>query len=318
MKRRVSLILLTLLMLAAKPLPADHSEVMITAISWPEKITPQMRLGKQLFFDTKLSKNDQISCASCHEFTAGGSVPIAKPTQFIGSQVRYNPSSIFNLNLNYKMGWIGHIASPTAQLNRLVSGKKVMGLSWEELQRKLRADSDYVEQFEQVYGQGITKETISDAIVSYENALTTPAAFDRYLEGDSQAISKEALKGYDLFQRYGCIACHQGQNVGGNLLQKIGAVVPYHPDLDALPKADLGRYNFTGVKSDIQVFRVPSLRNVAQSAPYLHDGSISELSEVVRLMAKHQLGRSINDADVQLIIAFLQSLSGSVHPELMP
>jgi cytochrome c peroxidase len=295
-----------------------HQDTAITPIAWPNSITPQMLLGKQLFFDTRFSKDNQLSCATCHQFDKGGSIPVDLPTMFNGDKTRYNSTSIFNLNPDYFLGWVGNLNSAQDQLNQLMGGKKVMGLSWEELVTKLQANDQYVATFKKVFNASISIDTITRAIVSYEQALVTPSAFDRYLQGDELAVSSSVLAGYELFQRYGCIACHQGKNVGGNLLQKIGILTPYKPGLEGESVAGLGRYNFTNVQQDMQVFRVPGLRNVAQSGPYLHDGSIAELKAVIKLMGKHQLGRDIPDEDVNLIEAFLQSLTGKVHPELSP
>ncbi len=295
-----------------------HQESAITAISWPDSITSQMMLGKKLFFDNRLSKDNQSSCATCHQFDKGGSAPVDRPAMFNGEKTRYNATSIYNLDPYYILGWVGHLSSAQDQLNRLVSGEKVMGLSWAELVKKLQTDEQYVASFNTIFKAPISIDTISRAIVSYEQALITPSPFDDYLQGDESAVSADVVKGYDLFQRYGCIACHQGRNVGGNLLQKIGIVVPYQTNVKVLPIADLGRFNYTNSEQDIQVFKVPSLRNVAQSGPYLHDGSFTELKEVIKLMGKHQLGRDIPDKDVFLIETFLQSLTGKVHPELLP
>ncbi len=295
-----------------------HQEAAITPVTWPDSITPQMLLGKQLFFDVKLSKDNQSSCATCHQFDKGGSIPVDRPFMFNGEKTRYNSTSIFNLNQDYVLGWLGHISTAQDQLNRLMSGKNVMGLSWSELVSKLQADAQYVASFKKVFNAPISMGTITRAIVSYENALVTPAPFDRYMLGDESAVSADVLEGYDLFQRYGCIACHQGRNVGSNLLQKIGIVIPFQPIGKALSVADLGRYNFTNKPQDRQVFRVPGLRNIEKSGPYLHDGSIAELSQVIKLMGTHQLGRDIPQSDVNLIEIFLQSLTGKVHPDLLP
>lgn len=290
----------------------------ISTVSWPQTITDEMKLGKRLFFDKKLSKDNQLSCASCHQFDKGGSLPVSHSKQFNGQYSRYNPSSVFNLNRDYKLGWVGHLNSAGHQLEALIGGQKVMGLSWQGMIKKLNNEPSYVKAFNKVYDRPISKETITKALVSFEMALTTPSDFDKYLKGEINAISAEAKKGFELFQGYGCIACHQGRNVGGNLLQKLGIVIPYKEVKESLPVAELGRFNVTNMGQDIQVFRVPSLRNVADSSPYLHDGSITDLKNVIRLMAKHQLGRNIPDGDVDLIEAFLQSLSGQPHPELMP
>lgn len=299
------------------------SQMAITPIEWPDNITAKMLLGKRLFFDKILSKDKKIACVTCHQFPNGGSVAESRPVMYSGKMTGHNSTSIFNLSTNYKLGWLGQLSSIEHQFEKLVNGKKVMGLSWKEIVTRLRSESAYVKQFEEIYPsalgeQSITKQTVSAAMVAYESALMTPSAFDRYLLGDQRAISDNAKQGYELFHRFGCIACHQGKNVGGNLLQKLGVIIPYNPPGSEKDTAHLGRYNVTKRNEDKQVFRVPSLRNVALSGPYLHDGSIQDLQDVIKLMAKHQLGRQISESDSLLILEFLLSLSGKVHPELLP
>ena len=290
----------------------------VSAVHYPVKITPEMLLGKKLFFDPLLSENRQTSCASCHLFSHGGSYPLAKTPMHNGSKSRYNSPSVFNLSQNYPLGWEGQLISMQEQMHNLVTKQAKMGLSWDNIENRLRQQADYDARFSRLYPEGITRETITRALVTYQLALTTPSPFDAYLQGDESAISEDAILGYELFKRYGCVSCHQGQKIGGNLLQKIGVIEPYAYDPDDSSQASLGRYNTTENEADIQVFRVPSLRNVADTPPYFHDGSVSTLEDVITLMARHQLGREIPETDISLIVAFLQSLSGSPHPTLMP
>jgi cytochrome c peroxidase len=156
------------------------------------------------------------------------------------------------------------------------------------------------------------KTAQDDALASFQRSLVTPGArFDRYLNGQRDAISSEEEHGYQLFKSYGCIACHQGVNVGGNLLQKFGIFYdPYMLRGTRVTDADLGRFAMTGIESDRLVFRVPSLRNVAVTAPYLHDGSAASLPEAVTIMARVQLGRDLPDRDRDPIVKFLGTLTG--------
>lgn len=295
-----------------------YAQEPITVVKWPAEINAEMLLGKQLFFDKMLSAKQSMSCASCHRFDHGGSIPQAKAQQNDGSFSRYNPSSIFNLSNNYPLGWEGQISSVEKQISNLMFKENIMGLSWPKLVKRLKNQPHYVRQFTQLYPDGITQTNIAVAIAQYELALTTPSPFDAYLQGNQQAISKDAVLGYELFKRYGCVSCHQGKKVGGNLLQKIGVINPYNYNTAKNTLSDLGRYNSTGEEHDRQVFRVPSLRNVADSPPYFHDGSIETLEQAVTLMGRHQLGLEISTKNVRLIIAFLSSLSGTPHPELLP
>jgi cytochrome c peroxidase len=150
------------------------------------------------------------------------------------------------------------------------------------------------------------------AVARFEETLITPAPFDRYLLGDQSAISAEAKRGYELFKSHGCVACHQGVNVGGNLYQKFGAL---QSAFEIATDADKGRHNVTRDSGDVGVFKVPSLRNVALTAPYFHLGTVTELKEAVRIMGSSQLGRSLPDDEIALIVAFLNSLTGEV-PQL--
>ncbi len=296
----------------------SHAREPVSAVKYPEKITPEMLLGKQLFFDPILSEDRKTTCASCHQFSHGGSFPDATTLMYNGQPSRYNSSSVFNLSANYILGWEGQFSSIAQQIDALVTKKTVMGLSWNEITARLQQHSEYRQRFDIIYPEGITRQTVMHAIATYETALTTPSPFDAFQQGDNGAISEDAKLGYELFKRYGCISCHQGQNIGGNLLQKIGVIEPYTYDPNDRSQASLGRYNTTHNEADIQVFRVPSLRNVADTPPYFHDGSVSTLEEAVSLMSKHQLGREIPSSDITLIVAFLQSLSGSPHPTLIP
>lgn len=295
----------------------SHPQESITTIEWPDVITDEMLLGKRLFSDKILSAENSSACVTCHQFEHGGSSPESHPVMTTGYPTKYNSPSIFNLNTNYRLGWVANLQSAGHQLNGLVEGQKVMGLSWAQIVQRLNSHTEYKKMFQKVYASAANPENITQAITRYEHALTTPSPFDRYLAGDQSAVSEDAIKGYDLFKRYGCISCHQGRNVGGNLLQKLGVIEPYKKKGE-LKEADLGRYNKTKNVNDMQVFRVPPLRNVANTGPYLHDGSIDSLRAVIILMAKHQLGRTMTDSDVSLIEAFLHSLTGSPHPELIP
>jgi cytochrome c peroxidase len=175
----------------------------------------------------------------------------------------------------------------------------------------LRADSDYRRAFAAIYGGDIRREQILDALAAYQRSLVTPnARFDRYLRGEPGAITPEEEHGYRLFKAYGCIACHQGANVGGNLFQKFGIFADPFAGRDAATRADLGRFTITGDEADRHVFRVPSLRNAALTAPYFHDGSAKSLEEAVEIMARNQLGRTLAEREVALIVAFLRTLTG--------
>jgi cytochrome c peroxidase len=176
---------------------------------------------------------------------------------------------------------------------------------------KLNKDSGIRSAFESAYGTGPSREAVLDALAAFQRSLSTPnARFDRYLRGDATAITADEKRGYELFKAYGCIACHQGRNVGGNLFQKFGIFSDPFAGRQDDDIADQGRFAITGRESDRRVFRVPSLRNVALTAPYFHDGSADTLDAAVTIMAQAQLGRTMPQEDRDLIIAFLGTLTG--------
>ena len=180
-----------------------------------------------------------------------------------------------------------------------------MDNDFDSLLKKLK-NSKYKDKFESIYEEGITPFSITDAIAEYEKTLITPnAPFDRYLKGDKTAISLEAKKGYEIFKNQGCIACHHGINIGGNLFAKFGVI-------SNIKTSSLGRYEVTKNDLDKYYFKVPTLRNIELTAPYLHDGSIDNLEDVVKFMAHYQLGKSLDESDIDNIVSFLKSLTGEL------
>jgi cytochrome c peroxidase len=196
-----------------------------------------------------------------------------------------------------------------------------MASSWPEVVKTLRTDRSYRTSFSHLYPLGITEHTIKDAIAEFERTLiTTGSRFDRYLMGDEHAITADEKHGYQLFKSYGCVACHQGRNVGGNLFQKLGVMRDYFVDYPSENNAARGRFNATGKENDMHYFKVPSLRLAVLTAPYFHNGSKKNLLETIRTMAKYQLGRTISDDDIRSIIGFLYTMPGdynghSLEPE---
>jgi len=268
-------------------------------------------LGESLFHDNRLSGDDSISCASCHALSKAGaehrphSVGIRKAVGPI------NAPTVFNTRFNVAQFWDGRAATLEEQAAGPVHNPIEMGSNWTAVIDKLNRDEKYVARFVEVYGGEITAERIADAIATYERSLLTlNSPFDRYLRGDETAVSAKVKEGYILFKSYGCVSCHQGVNVGGNMFQKLGTMGDYFADRGNITEADYGRFNVTGDEEDRFVFKVPSLRLVTRTAPYFHDGTVKSLKEAIRLMAKYQLGRDIEDRDVDLIVHFLESLSG--------
>lgn len=267
----------------------------------------KVELGERLFRDPRISRDGSIACATCHVFGLAFTDRQAQSRRVGGEMTEFNTPTLFNVTLNFRLFWNGR----AKQLEEQIAHPRDTGTEWKSALRILKTDKELVSAFSRAYPQGMTEATLPDAIVTFERSLITPnARFDRYLRGDKQAITREEEEGYHLFKSYGCAACHQGANVGGNMFQKLGVMRDYFKMQGALGEADMGRYNVTKQEQDRHVFRVPSLRNVALTAPYLHDGSAKNLREVIGIMGNHQLGREIPAHDVDRLIAFLKTLSG--------
>jgi cytochrome c peroxidase len=268
-------------------------------------------LGRRLFHDPRLSRGGVNACASCHRLEEGGDDGRAIAIGADGRPLDFNAPTIFNVALNFRLNWRGNFRTLETQNAAALLDPRLMNNDWQTLLATLRADADYRRAFAAIYGGDIGREHVLDALAAYQRSLVTPdARFDRYLRGGSNAITAEEEHGYRLFKAYGCIACHQGANVGGNLFQKFGIFANPFAGRDAATRANLGRFAITRDEADRHVFRVPSLRNVALTAPYFHDGSAPSLEEAVEIMARNQLGRTLAQREVALIVAFLRTLTG--------
>jgi cytochrome c peroxidase len=284
----------------------------------PEPIVPipldtrldpkRVSLGERLFGDKRLSADRQRSCASCHPFDNGGADGLARALSADGKPRLRNTPTIFNVGFNFILNWDGGASSLEDHAGKLLTSP-VMDASWPDLLARLAQDAEYPASFRAAYADGLTQANVLNALATFERSLATPnARFDRHLRGDAAALSAEEQRGYALFKAYGCVACHQGINVGGNLFQKFGVFAS--PGAPAQGEPDLGRYRLTGAERDRGVFRVPSLRNVALTAPYFHDGRAPTLEVAVDTMARVQLGRELAPPDLQAIVRFLGTLSG--------
>lgn len=271
----------------------------------------KVNLGKKLFLDNRLSKDNTISCASCHSLENYG-VDSLKTSFGINAQVgSINAPTVYNSRYNFVQFWDGRAKNLHEQAKGPIVNPIEMGSSFDEVISKLSKDDSYKLAFSEIYGDGITIENIANAISEFEKTLLTPdSKFDKFLRKEIN-LSKEEAKGFDLFKSKGCIACHNGINIGGNLFQKIGIFGKFEKDED-VQTHDLGRFNVTKKESDKFYFKVPSLRNVAKTAPYFHDGSIKTLEEAVKKMAYHQLGRDLKKDEVYKIVKFLETLTGEI------
>jgi cytochrome c peroxidase len=273
----------------AKP-PADQEP--ITPIPPPPAADPQkLALGERLFGDTRLSHNGRLACSSCHDLRTNGAS--RRNVSDDGSKFPFDTLTIFNAALNFRLNWVGNFRALGPHVESSLESPANMHTSVDEVLGKLNADPDMVKQFRIAYGHGPDRTNFLDALVTFEGSLLTPGSrFDRWLGGDASALSASELDGYRLFKSFGCSSCHQGVNVGGNLFERQGVFRPL-----VLTKPD--------------IVRVPSLRNVATTAPYFHDGSAPTLDEAVRKMAAAQLDRTLSDRQVESIVAFLQTLTGN-------
>ncbi len=277
----------------------------------------RVALGKILFHDTRLSKDNSISCASCHSLEKGGTDNLARSVGINGAIGNINAPTVLNSGLNFVQFWDGRAATLEEQATGPIHNTAEMGSNWQEIVDKLSNDRQFIRKFRKTYKGGLTSVNIQDAIASYERALITPnSPFDKFLLGDESAIKGEAIAGYYLFKDYGCDSCHQGMNIGGNMYQRLGVMDDYFKDRGNVTNEDYGRFNVTGRESDKYKFKVPSLRNVALTAPYFHDGTVETLHDAVRIMTRYQLGKSVNEKHVQFLVAFLESLTGELEVSL--
>ncbi len=268
-------------------------------------------LGEQLFNDVRLSGNNTISCANCHNIALGGVDRQAFSIGVAGRLGDINSPTVFNAAFNFKQFWDGRANSLEEQINGPVNNPKEMNSNWPEVINKLKQDKALKKQFTQHYADGITAANIRDAIATYERSLTTPnARLDQYLRGNPTILTQDEIEGFELFNSLGCSSCHQGVNIGGNMFQSLGIMRNYFKDRGHISKSDFGRYNVTGQAQDKFKFKVPSLRNIALTAPYFHDGSAQTLQQAVNTMAYYQLGLRLSEREVELLIKFLNTLTG--------
>lgn len=289
------------------PIPSEHGQ--------PQN---KVDLGRLLFNDVRLSRGNKLACASCHQLAQGGDDGLKTSITNTGQPDFINAPTVFNSRFNFRQTWRGQFRELELQAEGDIRNPRHGNIDWNELLPKLKSITEYKTAFSKIYSEGITRETVLELLATYERSLITPdSKFDRYLNGDVSALSGNEKEGYQLFKSHGCIACHQGVNVGGNVFQKFGLFDDYFKKRGNITKADYGRYNVTGKESDKFVFRVPSLRNVEVTAPYLHDGSIKDLKEVVDIMARYQLGTALPEESIELIVEFLKTLTGEYQGRLL-
>lgn len=277
----------------------------------------KVQLGKELYHDTRLSGDGTISCASCHAIETAG-VDNHQFSDGIGGQLGgINAPTSYNSVFNFVQFWDGRAATLAEQaagppLNPVEMGSK----SFDEIAARLSADADFCKRFLASYPEGLNEKTITDAIAEYEKTLLTPnSPFDRYLKGDKNAMTAEQIEGYAIFKDYKCATCHAGVNMGGLSYELMGQRANYFQDREmnaksGLTDSDNGRWAQTKVERDRYRFKTPTLRNVALTWPYYHDGSVATLEKAIEMMAEYQVGRNMSEAEIGKVKSFLDAQTG--------
>ncbi len=292
-------VLLLLYLFAAAPaLATDGAEdgnmsesEPVTPIPDPPAQNPsRVALGEILFRDPRLSRDGKSSCLSCHDIQSNGASSTVRDVAPDGHVLPLNTPTVFNTSLDFRLNWEGNFPTLEAEADDALHNSMASGA--DEAVARLQADPAMVQRFRDAYGEGPDRARLLDAIATFERALVTPGSrFDRWLGGDKSALTATEISGYALFKSLGCVSCHQGVNMGGNLMQRHGIFRPL------------------GTPEPI-VVRVPSLRNVATTAPYFHDGSAATLPEAVKSMGLVQLDRVLTQPQIDRLVAFLGTLTG--------
>ncbi len=281
------------------------SEVRAPVQDSPETIA----LGRMLFFEKRLSKNHDLSCNSCHDLATFG--VDNKPTSegHKGQRGARNAPTVFHAANHVAQFWDGRAATLEDQAKGPVMNPVEMAMPDEgRVLATLSSMPEYVKSFKASFPKekkALSVNNAARAIAAFERQLITKSRFDRFLAGEDEALTEQERRGLERFASLGCTTCHNGPSVGGNSFQKLGVMEEY-------PTEDKGRFGVTQNDEDVRKFRVPTLRNVAKTGPYFHDGSVQDLPTAVRLMGKHQLGEALSDAEVEDIVAFLHSLTGDL------
>ena len=270
-------------------------------------------LGYALFHDPRLSVDNTVSCATCHELSTAG-VDNHQYSHGVDDQLGgVNAPTVYNAVYNFVQFWDGRAADLAAQAaGPPLNPVEMASPSFDHIIAKLDADKDFAKAFKAVYPDGFTEANLTDAIEQFERTLITPdSRFDKWLRGDDSAITADELAGYELFKQYDCATCHAGQNLGGLSYELMGLRKHYFADRGLeLTVEDNGRFKETQLERDRHRFKVPGLRNVEHTWPYYHDGTRETLEEAVRDMGIYQSGVELTDAEVAKMVAFLKTLTG--------
>ncbi|MDZ4288487.1 MAG: cytochrome-c peroxidase [Prosthecobacter sp.] len=287
-----------------KPLPAE------APAKDNELTAAKVDLGRMLYYETRISKNGKMSCNSCHMLDKYGQDNRPFSPGHEGKLGGRSSPTTYNAALHVAQFWDGRAPSVEEQAKGPVLNPIEMGMPSADLVvQVLRSIPGYVDAFKAAFpgdADPLTYENFGRAVGAFERKLMTPSRWDDYLKGNKAALTAAEVKGYETFAKTGCVTCHNGAAIGGAMYQKLGLIKAW-PELK-----DLGRYEATKAEADKSYFKVPSLRNITETGPYLHDGSVKDLKAMVQKMAEHQLGKTISDAETTSIITFLRSLRGDI------
>ena len=296
---------------AATPRPEPVQPIKPAVITEPEKV----ELGKKLFFDPRLSMSGIISCNTCHNLSLGGTDNLKTSIGHKWQAGPVNSPTVFNSSLSIAQFWDGRAANLKEQAAGPIQAEVEMAMPHTLAVDVIKSIPGYVDIMQQVYGSPeVNLDRITDAIAAFEETLVTPnSRFDQWLMGDDNAITAKELAGYQLFKNSGCVACHNGAALGGTSFQKMGLIEPYKTSSPAE-----GRAAVTGEDQDRFSFKVPTLRNVELTYPYFHDGEAATLEEATDIMGRLQLGRKYSDEEIEMLVAFMKSLTGELPKMELP
>lgn len=278
----------------------------------------KIELGRMLFFETSISIDGKTGCKTCHFAAKHGTDGLPKSRGNNGKLNPRNAPTVFNAALQSTQHWRADRVDVEDQAIRSLTGGASFGAPNRAfVEKKLSESKIYRELFAKVYPKdkkAISAKNFADAVGAFERTLVSKSRFDNFLQGDLKALNKDEVEGLQLFMTQGCASCHDGPLLGGNTLEKFGIKKPYYSALNIKQgeKIDHGRKDVTGKEEDLDVFKVPNLRNVEKTAPYFHDGSVNDLGRSVEIMADLQLGKKLSQEDTKKIVLFLNALTGPV------
>jgi len=274
----------------------------------PDKVA----LGRALFYEKRLSRDSRVACNSCHSLTKYGIDGRPTSTGVDGQRGGRNAPTVYNAATHIAQFWDGRASTIEQQATGPILNPIEMAMPNEQaVVAALRSVPAYADMFRRAFPgerQPLTLKNVGEAIGAFERGLVTTSRWDRFIAGDSSALTAVEKHGLRVFLDAGCMVCHTGPQVGGTMFQKVGAVIPW-PN-----QQDEGRSAVTKTAADRMVFKVPSLKNIAETAPYFHDGSGADLETAIHKMGLHQLGVDLEDADVKAIAAWMRSMTGEIDP----